>query len=63
MLPKDKFIRTTAEYTSSELAIHYYPADEFSEFTLFDDDGASKNSITAKKYELITLKANLQMMA
>lgn len=57
-LPKDKFIRTTAEYNSGELAIHYYPSSGVSEYSLFDDDGASKSSLASKKYELLNFKAN-----
>lgn len=56
-LPDGKFIRNTAEYNSGDLAIHYYPGTTSSDYDLFDDDGASKQSVSSGKYELISFKA------
>lgn len=52
-------IQNTASYSTKEITWHYYAADKDSKATLFDDDGASKNSIADKKYELINVSATI----
>lgn len=58
VLPEDKFISNTSQYSTKEICWHYYAADTETSFTLYDDDGASKNAIAEKKFELLTVKVS-----
>jgi oligosaccharide 4-alpha-D-glucosyltransferase len=49
-----KIIRTTKDCKTDSLIWNYYPSQKASSFTMYDDDGESKNSISAKHFELIT---------
>lgn len=53
----DKIGRTTEDYTTDSLTVHYYFSTEKSEFMMFDDDGKNKHSIAQKLFELISFKA------
>jgi oligosaccharide 4-alpha-D-glucosyltransferase len=48
---------TSEDFTTDSLWVQYYLSDEPSNYTLFDDDGHNKNSITLNEYELITFTA------
>ena len=49
--------QTSKDYTTDSLWVQYYTSSEPSSYTLFDDDGHSKNSIRRNEYELITFSA------
>ncbi len=52
-------IATTADFKNdSLLIIHYFASEKPSEYTLYEDDGSSKNAIETHRYELITIKAS-----
>ena len=53
----DKTGKTSEDYTTDSLTVHYYYSAEKSTYVLFDDDGKSKNSLKNKMYELITFAA------
>jgi len=52
-------IKNTEEYSSKNLIIHYYlDVDvENSEFTMYEDDGKTKDAISKNLYELLHFKA------
>ncbi len=56
MLPANK-IANTQHYTTDSLEVHYFYSDKKSTYTLYDDDGQSKNAIAEKKYDLIQFEA------
>jgi oligosaccharide 4-alpha-D-glucosyltransferase len=60
LLPDNKNIRNTTEYTTSEISWHYYASDTAATAILFDDDGESKNSLSEKKYETITASVSFK---
>jgi len=47
----------TKRYTTDSLIIHYYPGDNPSQYTMYDDDGNNKQAIPLKFFELIDFKA------
>jgi oligosaccharide 4-alpha-D-glucosyltransferase len=49
---KNTFTTTTNITAADTMNIHYYAATEPSNFTLFADDGVSKNSIAKKQFQL-----------
>ena len=53
-----KTVKNTQEYSTKDLLITYMPSTEESEYTLFDDDGKSRNSLQKNNYELITFNSN-----
>ncbi len=51
-------LNTTKSFgNDSSLTWHYYSAQIPSAYTLYEDDGESKNALATAQYELITLKA------
>lgn len=56
MMMRQEGINTKAYFTDS-LTIHYYKADQSSQYTLFDDDGNNNRSVRLKQFELIEFKA------
>jgi oligosaccharide 4-alpha-D-glucosyltransferase len=48
-----KDVENTKDYTGNSLTIKYYPSSHKSEYTFFDDDGKSANSLKNGNYELI----------
>lgn len=52
-LAKGKDFKNTTTAGNNKLELHYYPASTNTSFTLFDDDGASKSSLTNQEFELI----------
>lgn len=53
-------IENTSEYDPSALTIKYFPAKEWSNFTLFDDDRKSPTSIEDNEYQLTTFSGSNQ---
>ncbi|MEO5500591.1 MAG: TIM-barrel domain-containing protein, partial [Ginsengibacter sp.] len=49
-------LATTADYDDSKLIVQYYPSGSQSAYTLFLDDGASKNTLEKKQFALINFK-------
>ena len=47
----------TSAYTTDSLVVHYFASNQTSTYTLYDDDGISKNAIAAKQFETITFTA------
>ncbi len=47
-----KPIENTSQYNPESLTVRYYPSDERSEYTLYDDDRLSPTSIEEGKYRL-----------
>jgi oligosaccharide 4-alpha-D-glucosyltransferase len=52
-----KIGKTSEDFRTDTLTLHYFFSDQSSTYTLFDDDGLDKNSIAKGKYELITFQA------
>jgi oligosaccharide 4-alpha-D-glucosyltransferase len=46
-------VKNTGEYTGREIGIKYYPSTRKSTYTLYDDDGHTKNTLEKGNYELI----------
>jgi oligosaccharide 4-alpha-D-glucosyltransferase len=46
-------VKNTSEYDGKKLTVKYYPSSIKSEYTLFDDDGQTNNTLKNGKYELI----------
>jgi oligosaccharide 4-alpha-D-glucosyltransferase len=46
-------VKNTGEYTGREIAIKYYPSTTKNTYTLYDDDGHTKNTLEKGNYELI----------
>ena len=55
LLPEQVRLMNTANYSTKDIAWHYYASDSSSAALLFDDDGAGRHSLTSKEYELITV--------
>ncbi len=47
----------TKGYTTDSLTVHYFAADQLSQYTLFDDDGKNNRSLNLNRFELIQFKA------
>lgn len=46
-------VKNTADYTGKEIFIKYYPAVQKTNYTLYDDDGHTNNTLQKGNYELI----------
>jgi oligosaccharide 4-alpha-D-glucosyltransferase len=57
LIPDNINIQNTSTYSTSNLDWHYYLSNDSSEFTLYDDDGESRNAIEKIQYELIKASA------
>lgn len=55
----DKSGKTSEDYTTDSLTVHYYYSPEKSSSVFFDDDGKSKTSLKNKNFEIITFTADL----
>lgn len=55
-LPMTPVVNSTADYLSDTLEVHYYPADsaKTASYTLFLDDGSSRNSLTQQQFRTLT---------
>lgn len=53
----DYEMRNTGDYTTQRLTVAYYVAATKSEYSLFDDDRTSTNTIASGNYNLITFRA------
>lgn len=47
-------IENVTQYDPTFLSLRYFPAEEETSYTLFDDNRVSRNSITNEEYQLIT---------
>ncbi len=50
-------IENTSEYDPAKLTVKYFPAVESSEYTMFDDDRKSPESLARNEYQLIHFRA------
>ena len=59
IIPKYDFTAcsNTETLTNEHLSLHYYPSNAKTHYTLYQDDGKSKNAITTHQYELINIEA------
>jgi hypothetical protein len=48
----------TAFYPKDQLILHYYVADGTAQSMMYEDDGATPNAITQKKFELIRMSSS-----
>jgi oligosaccharide 4-alpha-D-glucosyltransferase len=46
-------LKNTKDYTGDEITIKYYPSPNKTDYTLFDDDGKTANTLKNGNYELI----------
>lgn len=53
-------ISNTSEYDPAMLTVIYYPAKEWSDYTLYDDDRKSPNSLADGQYQLTTFSGSRQ---
>lgn len=53
-------MKNTAEYDASQLTVKYFPAKEWTEYVLFDDDRISPTSLEEGEYQLTTFKGSKQ---
>lgn len=53
-------IENTAEYDPTLLTVKYFPAKEWSDYTLFDDDRKSPSSLQDGSYQLTTFSGSRQ---
>ncbi len=53
----DKRGKTSEDYLTDTITVHYYYDLKASSFTLFDDNGLSRHSIQKNEYELLTFNA------
>ena len=51
-------IKNTTSYSTANITVTYYPSTNFSENTLYDDDGNTNNAIDKKQYELLTFQTD-----
>ena len=56
-LYKEKIFSSTTALKNDKLTIAYYPSSQKSSYTLYLDDGTSKNAIATNQYELISFSA------
>jgi len=56
-LYKEKIFSSTTTLKNDKLTIAYYPSTQKSSYTLYLDDGTSKNAIATNQYELISFSA------
>ncbi|MEP6928042.1 MAG: TIM-barrel domain-containing protein [Ginsengibacter sp.] len=49
-------IKNTNDYTGKSVTIKYYPSSYKSNYTLFDDDGVTNNTLSKGKFELISFE-------
>jgi len=56
-LYKEKIFSSTTALKNDKLTIAYYPSTQKSSYTLYLDDGTSKNAIATNQYELISFSA------
>ncbi len=54
--PSKSFISSTNNFDSTKLELIYYPSNHPSEYSLYLDDGKTKQNLKEGKYELITFK-------
>jgi oligosaccharide 4-alpha-D-glucosyltransferase len=53
MFKSREAVRNTGEYSGKEITIKYYPSTTRNTYTLYDDDGYTKNTLEKGNYELI----------
>lgn len=53
----DKIGKTSEDYNTDTLTVHYFFSDKESSDVMFEDDGLSKNSLQMEAYELISFNA------
>lgn len=53
-------INNTSEYDPTILTVRYYPAKEWTDYTLFDDDRMSPTSLADGQYQLTTFSGSRQ---
>jgi oligosaccharide 4-alpha-D-glucosyltransferase len=60
-IPMIEPIQTTDNYSSENLIVHYFSDEsrQESKYTLFEDDGLTKDAITKDQYELLDFAASL----
>ncbi len=51
-------VKNTTQYNTSDITVTYFPSQDFSNYTLFDDDGNTNKSLQKKEYELITFETD-----
>jgi oligosaccharide 4-alpha-D-glucosyltransferase len=56
MFESDLPFKNTRDYTGKNITIKYYPSSDKSNYTLFDDDGITNNTLSKGKYELINFE-------
>ena len=56
-LYKETVFTSTTALKNDRLTIEYYPSNEKSTYTLYLDDGTSKNALVSNQYELISFSA------
>lgn len=55
-----KKMENTSEYDPSVLTVKYFPAKEWTEYTLFDDNRLSPTSLADGEYQLTTFSGSKQ---
>ena len=53
MFKSNAAVKNTKEYSGKEILIKYYPSPTKTSYTLYDDDGHTKNTLEKENYELI----------
>ena len=56
IVTNNTWIANTEHYNSSDIKVTYFPSENFSSYTLYDDDGTTNKSIEKKLFELITFE-------
>ena len=56
-LYKQKIFTSTTALKNDQLTIAYYPSNKKSSYTLYLDDGISKNALATNQYELVSFSA------
>jgi alpha-glucosidase (family GH31 glycosyl hydrolase) len=56
-IPTYKIAATTTQIDRNILDVLYVPSTQASSYTMYDDDGESKNAISTNSYELITFNS------
>lgn len=59
-IPMTEPITNTTDYSSQNLTLHYYYTTEVpvSEFTMYEDDGITRDAFAKKQYELLHFRAH-----